>query len=77
MYELVTNMNRMFPQGKKCAVKLIRMVLNSESFIQPFVHAIKKAESDAKNQIVKILTEIKDINSDMYKEKVDFVLQSI
>ncbi len=77
IHELVFNMNRMFPQGKKCAVKLTRMIVNSESLIQPFINELKKVESPAKNLTVEVLTEIKNHNSDSYEEKVDFILQSI
>lgn len=77
MIELVNNMDRMFPQGKNCAEKLTRMILNNELYTNPFINALNKAEYSKRNQIVNILNEIKDYNSERYKEKVDLVLQSI
>ena len=74
IHELVFNMNRMFPQGKSCAVKLTKMILREESFTRHFIDALNEVDNDTRNQIIKILTEIKD-SDDRYQETVDSVFQ--
>jgi hypothetical protein len=76
MNELVNNIDRMFPQSRNCAVKLIRMILNNELYTKSFINVLNRVESNKKDQIVNILKEIKDCDCEKYKEKVDLVLKS-
>lgn len=77
IYEWLKNMHRMFPQGQKCAIKMTRMILNTEKLIPPYINALNKVDEDTKKESIQILNKIKSYKPDMYEEKVDFILDNI
>ena len=65
----------MFSQDKKCVVKLTKTILRKESFTRHFIDVFNKVDNDSRDQIIKILTEIKD-SDDRYQETVDSFFQN-
>ncbi|MBC2582892.1 Imm30 family immunity protein [Clostridium sp. DJ247] len=77
MVEIAKGTPRMLPQGKEWAIRMHKLILNSEPYINFYINAIKEVDEAARKVIVDILNQIKKQQPSEYSNKVDKILEEL
>ncbi|MBC2582748.1 Imm30 family immunity protein [Clostridium sp. DJ247] len=77
MIEITKGTPRMLPQGKEWAIRMHKLILNSEPYNNFYINAIKKVDETTRRVIVDILNQIKKQQPNEYSNKVDKILEQV
>ncbi|MDM5186247.1 hypothetical protein QUF99_02090 [Bacillus sp. DX4.1] len=75
--KLIEGISIVFPQAKYCAKRLYRSFLATDDFIIPFINVLKKVKTTNKEDVINILKEISEKQSQQYFEKVDLICKEV
>lgn len=77
IYEILSNVNEILINAKRCFTKINIMILNYEPFNNAYISAIKKLEDEELGSLIDILYQIENKYSDQYEKKIDLIMRQL
>lgn len=73
IYEILSNVDKILINGKRCFIQINRMILNYEPFNNAYISAIKRLGDEELSSLIDILYQLKD----KYEKKIDWIINQL